>query len=389
MILQINLRNMKNFTINNPTILHFGKDVLNELPNALNQYGKSILLIYGKGSVIQNGSYQKVLNLLNGNGFNIIEYSGIKSNPVIEDVEKAVKTGINHKVDVILALGGGSVIDTAKTVGVCIPDNLNPWDVVKMKVTPKKSIPVITILTLAATGTEMNPYAVIQNHQTNEKVGFGFPVMFPKHSFLDPTFTYSVPEDYTAYGITDIIAHAFENFFGNGDSPLTDRFVASIVRESMYFGPLVIEKPENYDYRANILLQSTCALNGITSYGKTGGDWGVHSIGHILSLLYDMPHGATLSVAYPAWFKLQKDRIPKRLSRLAELVFDNPDIDEFITKTGKFFTSINSPVSLKSEGFAETEKEIILNLLINNNVTGNNYKLSENDLKQLVEFMFE
>jgi len=379
---------MKNFTINNPTILHFGKEVLSELPEALNKYGKNILLIYGKGSVVKNGYYQKVINLLKENNFNVIEYSGIKPNPVIKDVEKAVKFGIENKVDAILALGGGSVIDTAKTVAVLIPENLNPWDVVKMNTVPKKSLPVIAVLTLAATGTEMNPYAVIQNPETNEKIGFGFPIMFPKHSFLDPEYTYSVPEDYTAYGIIDIIAHAFENFFGKGNSPLADRFVASIVKEAMHFAPLVLEEPDNYDYRANVLLQSTCALNGITSYGKSGGDWGVHDVGHILSLLYDMPHGATLSVVYPAWFKLQKDRNSERLSRLAELIFDNPNVDKFISDLENFFISINSPVNLKSEGFSESEKTVILQIMKQNKVNGNNYQLSEVDYSDLIDLMF-
>ncbi len=379
---------MKNFTINNPTILHFGNDVLKDLSKAANEFGKKILLMYGKGSVIRNGYYQSVVDILRKENFTITEYSGIKPNPIVEDVEKAVETGIKNEVDLIIALGGGSVIDTAKTTGVCIPENLNPWDVVKNKILPSKSLPVITILTLAATGTEMNPYAVIQNNRTNEKIGFGFPIMFPKHSFLNPAFTYSVPEDYTAYGITDIIAHALENFFGNGNSPLADRFAASIIKEAMYYAPLVLNEPENYEYRANMLLQSTCALNGITTYGKSGGDWGVHSVGHILSLLYDMPHGATLSVAYPAWFKLQKNRIPERLKTLAILIYDNPDVDELISNTEKFFISIKCPVSLKSEGFAETEKDIIIKMMKHNKVTGNNYKLSENDITELVDLMF-
>ncbi len=379
---------MKNFTINNPTILHFGNDVLKDLPKAANKFGNKVLLMYGKGSVIRNGYYQFVVDILRKENFTITEYSGIKPNPIVEDVEKAIETGIINEVDLIIALGGGSVIDTAKTTAVCIPENLNPWDVVKNKILPSKSLPVITILTLAATGTEMNPYAVIQNNLTNEKIGFGFPIMFPKHSFLNPEFTYSVPEDYTAYGITDIIAHAAENFFGNGSSPLADRFAASIIKEAMYYAPLVLEEPENYEYRANMLLQSTCALNGITAYGKSGGDWGVHSAGHILSLLYDMPHGATLSVAYPAWFKLQKSRIPDRLKTFATLIYDNPDIDEFISNIEKFFLSINCPVSLKSEGFADTEKDIIIKMMKRNKVTGNNYRLSENDITEFVELMF-
>ncbi len=380
---------MKNFKIYNPVKLHFGKGVLTELPDAINEYGKNILLMYGKGSVIKNGYYKQLTDLLKKHNYTVSEYSGIKSNPVVEDVANAVEKGIAGKVDVIIALGGGSVIDSAKLAGVCIPDNLVPWDVVKSKVIPKKSIPVIAVLTLAATGTEMNPFAVIQNHKTEEKIGFGYPIMYPKHSFLDPEFTYTVSEEYTAYGISDIIAHCFENFFGKGDSPLADKFAGAIITETMRCAQTVFDEPDNYEARSNILLQSTCALNGITQYGKSGGDWGVHSIGHVLSLLYDMPHGASLSVVYPAWFKLFKNRIPERLSFLSQMIFNHSDAEQFIEDMKSFYLSLNCPVSLKSEGFAASEKEIIYFMLVQNKASGNHYKLSEDDLKQIVEFMFE
>ncbi len=380
---------MNNFTINNPTVIHFGNNIIKDLPDVVSKYGKKVFLMYGKGSVIKHGYYEIIKNLLETSGFEITEYSGIKPNPVVEDVEKAVKKGIENKVDVILALGGGSVIDSAKATALCIPENLTPWDVVKYKSEPKKALPLVTILTLAATGTEMNAFSVIQNNKTKEKLGFGYPPLsFPKHSFLNPEFTYTVPPDYTAYGIVDIIAHALENFFGNGNSPLADRFSASIIKEAMYFAPLVLEEPDNYEYRANILLQSTCALNGITAYGKTGGDWGVHSVGHILSLLYDMPHGASLSVAYPAWFKLQKESIPERLKTLSKLLFDTEDIDKFIGKIEDFFLSLNCPVSLKTEGFDISEKEQIREVMKQNKVSGSNYELSDNDIEKITDLMF-
>ena len=380
---------MENFIAYNPTMLHFGKDVTNKLGKTVSVYGKKALLIYGKASVVKNGYYDKILKQLKDSGLEVIEYSGIKSNPVVTDAEEAVKLGIENNIDVIVALGGGSVIDTSKLVSVAIPENLKIWDIVIGKAKPSRSIPVIAILTLAATGTEMNHYAVIQNQETKEKLGSGTPLMYPKHSFLDPQFTYSVPANYTAFGITDIIAHAFESFFGFGDSPLSDRFTASIVIETMKYGTLVLQEPENYDYRANIMWQSTCALNGMTAWGKTGGDWGVHDIGHTLSMLFDTPHGASLSIAYPAWLKLMKDKIPERIQKLGGLIFGVNDIDLFITKLETFFVSIGSPIRLEEANISRDDRIIILDLMNQNEVSGYNYGLQSLDYENLLEFIYK
>ncbi len=377
---------MENFTIYNPTSIHFGKNVLNELAQTIKQYGNKVLLVYGKGSVVKNGYYKLVTDKLTEAGIEYVEYSGIKPNPVVSDVKKAIQKGIDEKVGLVLALGGGSVIDSAKFMALCIPENLEPWEVVTGKLTPKKALPIITILTLAATGTEMNQFAVVQNEETKEKLGYRNTLIFPKHSFIDPQLTYSVSKEYTAYGITDIIAHAFENYFGNGASPLADRFVASIVKESMYFAPLVLNDLKNYEYRANILLQSSYALNGTTVIGKTSGDWGVHAIGHTLSILFDMAHGASLSIAYPAWFKLMKNEIPDKIKRLSELLFDTDDIDVFIKKMEDFFKSIKSPVTLIEAGIEYDKKEDIINLMKKNKVSG--YFHLFDDYESLVELMY-
>ncbi len=377
---------MENFNIYNPVSLHFGKNILKDLANNIKKYGNKVLLVYGKSSVIKFGYHKIVTDILTEAGIEYIEYSGIKSNPIEKDVEKAIEIGIKNKVELVLALGGGSVIDSAKAIAVCIPEKLDVWDVVKSKIIPQKALPIFTILTLAATGTEMNPYAVIQNHKTNEKLGFGYEIMYPKHSFLDPTFSFSVPKDYTAYGIVDIIAHAFENYFGYGNSSLADNFVAIIVKETMHYAPLVLKEPFNYDYRANIMLQSTYALNGTTSIGKTGGDWGVHDIGHNLSLLYDMPHGASLSIAYPAWLKLMKNKIPNRIRNLSKLIYGTEDISDFIEKLEYFFHSINSPVYLEEANIIYDKKDEIVNLLKKNKASGYNYSFDE--YEELTELMY-
>ncbi len=377
---------MENFTIYNPTSIHFGKNVLNELADTIKQYGNKVLLVYGKGSVIKNGYYKLVTDHLTRAGIEYVEYSGIKPNPIVSDVKQAVQKGIEENVELVLALGGGSVIDSAKFMALCIPENLEAWDVVKGKLIPKKALPIISILTLAATGTEMNQFAVVQNEETREKLGYRNTLIFPKHSFIDPQLTYSVSKKYTAYGIVDIIAHAFENFFGMGDSPLADRFVTSIVKESMHFAPLVLNDLKNYDYRANILLQSSYALNGTTVIGKTGGDWGVHAIGHSLSILFDTAHGASLSIAYPAWFKIMKNIIPDKIKRLSVLLFDTDDIDFFIAKTENFFKSIEAPVTLTEEGIGYDKKDEIIRLMKKNKVSG--YFHFFNDYETLVELMY-
>lgn len=378
---------MENFIAYNPVKLHFGKNVTNELGNVAASYGKNILLIYGKGSVKEHGYYDIIVRQLKSANCKIFEFSGIKPNPLVDDVDAAVNYASDKNIDAIVALGGGSVIDSAKIISVCIPENYKGWDIMKHKVTPDAVVPVITILTLAATGTEMNPNAVLQNPETMEKIGYSNKHTFPAHSFLDPQFTFSVPSKQTAYGIIDLIAHALENFFGEGESNLSDLFIASIIRNAIQYGPLVMKEPHNYDYRANIMWDATCALNGVTAWGKVSGDWGVHAVGHQISMLYDLPHGATLSIAYPAWLKLQLGRIPERIKTLGKLIYNNEDAEETINNLSNFFFSLNGPVSLAEVLIENDKKAEIINLMNKNKVTGFYHKLSDNDHKLLVNYM--
>ncbi len=380
---------MENFVAYNPVKVHFVKEVINNLGSTIASYGKKILLVYGKGSVKKNGSYNDVIAQLEKFGMKVIEFSGIKPNPLVKDVQKAIQVGIANSVDMIVALGGGSVIDSAKIISLCIPANLDPWKVMKSRAFPKESIPLITVLTLAATGTEMNAAAVLQNMETGEKTGYFNPMAYPKHSFLDPVYTYSVSHEFTAYGIVDLIAHAFESFFATGEAKLSDRFVQAVILEAMQFAIPVLKEPNNYENRANIMWAATCALNGITSYGRSGsGDWGVHDIGHTLSLLYDVPHGASLSIAYPAWFKLQKDRIPDRMKKLAKLIFNSNSCEDFIIKLETFFRQINAPVCLSDINIDKSKKQEIIETMDKNKVNGYFQKLSPEDLEKIVELMF-
>jgi len=376
---------MENFTIDNPVKIHFGKDVIQNLPNSLAQYGKRVLFLYGKESIKESGLYSQILDLLSD--FEIFEYSGIKSNPIIDDVDGAAKLGRENAVDVILAVGGGSVIDSAKLIAATIPVQHSGWEFMNGNQTPQEAIPIIDVLTLAATGSETNMFAVIQNQETQEKIGWGSPLVFPKESFLDPTFTFTVPPAYTAFGIIDLVAHALEAYFGKGDSPLADRVIYGIIDEAMDIGMATVNNPNNYDLRARVMYAALLALNGTTSHGRAYADWGVHAIGHELSLLYDLPHGLTLAIAYPAWFRLQADRIPERIIELGTALFGDKNVKDTIMGFENFFAELGSPLRLSQLGFGEKEKQDIIAQMKKNKVSGYYHKMTNEDIEKLVSFM--
>lgn len=378
---------MENFTAFNPTMIHFGKGVTEKLGEAIRHYGKKTLLVYGKGSAVKYGYYDLVKKQLQSAGLEILELTGIKPNPIIEDVDEGIKIGADNQVDSIIALGGGSVIDSAKIISLGIPGKQPGWDIMKGRIKVDRSVPLITVLTLAATGTEMNGAAVIQNHTTQEKIGYVSDLSFPKQSFLDPAFTQSVPRDYTAYGIVDLIAHSLEVWFSKVAVSLTDQFIIAIIRDAMHYGPLLLNDLNNYEYRANIMLDAMCALNGITTYGRDRGDWGVHAIGHQLSLLYDLAHGATLSIAYPAWLKLQTPRIGERIARLGKGLFGVSSATATIDHLAKFFVSIKCPVHLGDVGIDNLKKAEIVKIMNQNNVSGMNHPISKEDHTVLVNLM--
>lgn len=380
---------MENFTAYNPTALHFGKNIISELPKHAKPYGKKALLMYGKGSSVRNGYYNRVQDELTQGGFEIVEYSGIKPNPIIEDVRKAVELCKAENVDFIVALGGGSVVDSAKIVALSVPENLEPWDVMKYNVRVKKALPLMTVLTLAATGTEMNGAAVVQNHQTGEKIGHVNPLAYPKHSFLDPTFTYTVPANHTAYGIVDLIAHSLEAYFGEGNSTLADRFVISILHEAIEYAPKVLAEPDNYEYRAKIMYAATMALNGTTSGGRKSGDWGVHAFGHELSLLFDIAHGASLSITYPAWLKFMSKRIPERIRQLGADTFGAKSCDETIEHFKAFFSSIKSPIYLQQTGIEKNKRDEIVAQMIKNQTNGMHHSFTDAERAEIVSLMFQ
>lgn len=381
---------MENFKIYNPTELHFGNNVLDKLSGSLQKYGKKVLFVHGTGSIRKTGLYNRIHAILRESGMEVFEYGGIRSNPVVSDVDAAAELGRKHQVDMILAVGGGSVIDSAKIIAITIPANHPAWDFYTKKEKPVSAVPLLSVLTLAATGTEMNQYAVLQNEKTGQKWGFGNPLLYPRQSFLDPALTITVPKDYTAYGIADLVAHCLELYFGAGDASLSDRISASIIREAMEYGPQLLDNLEDYDLRARIMYAATQALNGLTGYGKVSGDWAVHGMGHVLSFLYQIPHGASLTIVYPAWLNHVKCTLEDRIAALGTELFREPlDADETIAKITEFFRSIGCPVSLADVGIGADQFDTIVSSLIVNEVDGGNVKLGVEDYRALVKEMLD
>lgn len=378
---------MENFIAYNPVQLHFGRGVIRDLGQAASELGKSALLVYGKGSVLKNGSYEQTLGQLKEKGIRVAEYSGIKPNPVTDDVDRAAELGIKEKVDMVVAVGGGSVIDSAKIIAICIADRCKAWDVMRGRHRVESSLPLISVLTLAATGTEMNAVAVLQNQEAAIKDGFRHPLMFPKHSFLDPDFTRSVPANYTAYGIVDLVAHSLEAWFGAGEAPLSDRFVVSIIKEAMEIGPLLMKDLDNYEYRARIMWAATNALNEMTMPGRKSGDWGVHALGHILSFLHDTAHGATLSIVYPAWMTAIAEKDPSRVAALGKALYGTEDVKKTIDGIRNFFSSLGSPVKCSEAGINASKREEILSLMNRNRAGGANYRLGDEDRARILDLM--
>ena len=378
---------MEKFIAYNPVKLHFGKGVVEELGKSASAYGKKVLFIYGKGSVKKYGYYDIVRKQLDSAGMDVVEYSGIKPNPIVEDARAAVKLGLDEKVEVIVALGGGSVIDTAKMVGLGIANNTDPWKIITSQEQPKNKMPLLNVLTLAATGTEMNAAAVLQNHETRQKVGWGHPLNFPAESFLDPSFTLSVPKSYTAYGVVDLVAHALEAYFGKGEPSVIDEITFAIIKDAFEFGPKLLADLGNYSLREKIMLDATLALNGLTMYGKQSGDWGVHGLGHEISLLFDTAHGATLSIAYPAWLKLHADRIPERILKMGKALFGATTVNESIEELEKAFQSLESPIRLSDINLAKADGEKIKQQFLKNNISGVHHQLNAEDYNSLISFM--
>jgi alcohol dehydrogenase YqhD (iron-dependent ADH family) len=296
------MTDMNDFRFQNKTDLRFGKNHIDaELHDAVAQFGDKVLLTYGGGSIKRSGLYERVMKALDG--LTVVELSGIEPNPKIDSVREGQKLVKEHDIDVILAVGGGSVIDASKVIGSAKFYEGDPWDMVLDSSLRANidQLPIVDILTLSATGTEMNAGSVISNPETNQKLGTYGPNT-PAVSFLDPELTYSVSKWQTAAGSIDIFSHLTEQYFDRASTDLMDSMIEGIMRTVIANAPVALAEPENYNARGNLMLASTMALNGLVRSGNENG-WTVHPIEHELSAYYDITHGVGLGILTPRWMK--------------------------------------------------------------------------------------
>jgi alcohol dehydrogenase YqhD (iron-dependent ADH family) len=360
---------MENFTYQNPTKLIFGKNQLTQLKNEVSQYGSKILLVYGGGSIKRNGLYDEVISLLKEQDTTVFELSGVEPNPRITTVKKGVEICKIEGIELILAVGGGSVIDCSKLIAAGAKYEGDPWDIVTKKTIVKAALPIGVILTIAATGSEMNGSSVITNWETNEKYGWGSPYVYPRFSILDPVNTFTVPKNQTIYGMVDMMAHTFEHYYHTAShTDYQDRMCESLLITVMETAPKLLNDLENYEYRSTILYCGTFALNGMISMGNRGGDWATHNLEHAVSAVYDIPHGGGLAILFPNWMKHVLSVNPERFKQMAVRVFGvNPDgksVEEVglegIAKLQEFWHSIGAPTRLADYGIDDSKLDLMI-----------------------------
>lgn len=349
---------MNNFTFHVPTDIRFGKGQIACLPEELEKYGKKVLLVYGGGSIKRSGLYDQIMELLKE--FEVFELSGIAPNPKLDSVEEGSAICKKEDIDVILAVGGGSVIDASKHIAAAACYDGAPWELVMDRSLVKKALPVMVVLTICATGSEMNSGAVISNEKTHEKLEINTPLLYPKLSVCDPTYLYTLPPKQTAAGAVDILSHVMEQYFQpNDEAYITDVLSEAVMKTVVRYARQAMDEPQNYEARSNLMWASTVGLNHLLTVGK-GGAWSVHPIEHVVSAYYDITHGVGLAVLTPAWMEyvLSAQTAP-RFARFAREVFGVTEPDDSIAarlgieKVKEFNRSIGMPDNLAEAGVPE------------------------------------
>lgn len=383
---------MQNFDYMTPTRLIFGRDAIAKLPEVMTQFGKKILLTYGGGSIKKIGLYQRVLEMLKG--YDIVELPGIQPNPKYDpSVLDGVKLCKEHNVDVILSVGGGSVLDCSKAIAAGAKYDGDPWDLISYKVKAKAALPIVDILTLAATGSEYDCGGVISRTETNDKIGYIDPLLFPVVSILDPVYTFTVSKKQTAAGIADAMNHTIEQYFVEDSTLLNDGFCESMLRSLMTNGRKCLENPEDYTARAEMMLACTYGCNGILALGNSYSGWPCHGIEHALSAYYDITHGEGLAIITPRWMRhILSERTMDRFVKYGINVFGiDPTLPKqeiagkAIDATYEFFKSINIPMHLREVGIDDSRiDEMAHHIAVNEGLDKAYAPLTEQDIKEIL-----
>lgn len=343
---------MKDFTAFNPTRIEFGRGKENNIGRYMKEFGVTkALLVFGSDRIKRDGLFDRVATSLKESGIAFSELGGVVSNPLLSRVQDGIDIAKDKKLDAILAVGGGSALDSAKAIAAGARYDGDVWDFFVNKAMANEAVPVFSVMTLAATGSEMNAGGVVMNDETKEKFAIFSPALFPKVSVVNPELMATVSEDYLAYSAVDIFAHCLDLYFSASHLPdFNASLIENILHTVMRTTQTLLEDPSDYDARAEFAWASTMALNGMTFVGVEGNNFPTHLVEHALSALYNVAHGAGLSVVVPAWMKWYKDQNPPRFERFAQEVFGVATPDEGIEELEQWFKSIGSPITLEESG---------------------------------------
>lgn len=355
---------MDSFEYGIPTKIIFGADTVSGIGEHVKDFGKKALLVsYGKGSLEKYGIYDTIIASLGAADVEVVEFYGVKPNPVISHIREGVSLAKKEKVDVVLAVGGGSVIDEAKVIAAGALSDADPWDFFEGKAEVKAALPILTILTIPATSSEMNSGAVISNEEKLRKDGFFSPFFFPKISVLDPTVTYSIPLKQTAYSAADIISHLLEGYLTHRDewSPFQDGLIELMIRTVIDSTERIIKDQKDFHARASMMWVGSLAWSGFPVAGLGPIGFPIHMFGHTLSALYDLPHGAAMSVIIPGWMQYDCSMDNKKYIQFAKNVFgitasdDQAAAKEGIEALRDWFVKIGTPTTFKAAGIPTDE----------------------------------
>lgn len=383
---------MENFIYSIPTKIYFGKGQVQHIGEIITKYGKNVLLVYGGGSIKRNGIYDDVVSIFKKEGIAFHELAGVEPNPRITTVREGVALCREKGIDVILPIGGGSSIDCAKVIAGAVSYEGDAWDIV---VDPSKItsvLPLVSILTLSATGSEMDTFAVISNLETNDKVGTSHEDMRPKASILDPSYTCSVNAYQSAAGTADIMSHIFECYFSNVQGFMQNRMAEALLKTCIEFGVKAIQDPNDYEARANLMWASSWAINNFIKLGKEVG-WSVHPIEHQLSAYYDITHGIGLAILTPHWmnYVLRNDNVSKFKEYGVNVWGIDANKDPFeiaheaIQKTKDYFVAMGIPTTLKEVGIVDDTNFDIMAEKSANDLSGTFVALDKEDVKKIYQ----
>lgn len=356
---------MQNFTFANPVKIIFGKGTIKNISDEISK-DKKVLILYGGGSIKKNGVYDQVIEALKG--YNVVEFSGIEPNPHYETCMKAVELIKKENIDFLLSVGGGSTLDATKFIAAATLFDGEPWDILAKGAKITKALPLGSIITLPATGSEMNSGGVITKAATEEKLAFGSDFTFPKFSVLDPKTTYSLPVKQISNGIVDSFVHVMEQYLTSGrdNATLQDCMAEAVAKAVVIEGPKVLAEPKNYEVRANFMWAATWALNGWINCGVEQ-DWATHMIGHELTAFYGLDHAQTLAIVLPGVMEVMKEQKAKKICQLGKEVFeineenDDKQIELTIKAVEHFFNKVGVQTKLSDYNLGDEAIEKVVN----------------------------